>query len=98
MGSQRTEEGTCHNSQIEMPGWRHIQVVICLDTSYLANTRVTEGNLMTCDIQEMNLVDLLSPLAPKHYGSKKWKILHFCINVLSERISDFFIIHSNHHI
>lgn len=53
---------------------------------------------MTCDIQEMNLDDLLSPLAPKHYGRKKWKILHFCINVLSERISDFFIIHSNHHI
>lgn len=32
-GSWGTEEGACHTSQMEMPSWSHIQVVIYSDTS-----------------------------------------------------------------
>lgn len=36
VGSRGTEEGSCHTSQIEMPGWSHIQVVIYSNTSCCA--------------------------------------------------------------
>lgn len=36
VGPWETEEGICHTSQMEMPGWSHVQVVIYSDTSYWA--------------------------------------------------------------
>lgn len=58
------------------------------------NTRVTEWNLMVCDIQEMNLDDLMVPISPKALWKekKKWKNLQFWINFFYLEEYQFFVL------